>query len=94
MIIIQAFMNEGEKLCQNQNIRNSDNNYFKYLYRSMDQLLTWVIKNFVILSGNLPFSLDKIISSMSPWSFSITTNTLSGVSNMHSKFTTPGWWRF
>lgn len=29
-----------------------------------------------------------------PFSFSMTTKILSGVSNILSKFTTPGWWRF
>ncbi len=51
--------------------------------------LTCVMRNLVSLSGSRPFSLDRIISSMSPWSFSITTNTFSGVSNMHSRFTIP-----
>lgn len=57
---------------------------------------TCVMRNLVSLSGSLPFSLERIISSMSPWSFSITTNTFSGVSNMHSRFTMPKWrkpWR-
>lgn len=52
---------------------------------------TCVMRNLVSLSGSLPFSLERIISSMSPWSFSITTNTFSGVSNMHSRFTMPKW---
>lgn len=51
---------------------------------------TWVMRNLVRRSGSRPFSLDRIISSMSPCSFSITTNTFSGVSNMHSRFTIPG----
>lgn len=55
---------------------------------------TCVTRNLVIRSGSLLFSLDRIISSMSPCSFSITTNTRSGVSNMHSKLTMPGWCRF
>lgn len=55
---------------------------------------TCVTRNFVIRSGSLLFSLDRIISNMSPWSFSMTTKTLSGVSNMHSRFTMPGWCRF
>lgn len=49
------------------------------------------MRNLVSLSGSLPFSLERIISSMSPWSFSITTNTFSGVSNIHSRFTMPRW---
>lgn len=56
--------------------------------------LTWVTRNLVSRSGSRLFSLDKIISSISPWSFSMTTNTRSGVSNMHSRFTMPGWCRF
>lgn len=38
-------------------------------------LFTCVIKNLVHLSSSFPLGLDKIISSMSPRSFSITTNT-------------------
>lgn len=45
-------------------------------------------------SGSRLFSLDRIISSMSPCSFSMTTNTRSGVSNMHSKLTIPGCCKF
>ncbi|TNN83065.1 hypothetical protein EYF80_006672 [Liparis tanakae] len=45
---------------------------------------------FLKQGGSLLFSLDRIISSMSPCSFSMTTNTRSGVSNMHSRFTIPG----
>lgn len=56
--------------------------------------LTWVTRNLVSRSGSRLFSLDRIISSISPWSFSMTTNTRSGVSNMHSRFTMPGWCRF
>lgn len=51
---------------------------------------TWVMRNLVRRSGSRPFSLERISSSMSPCSFSITTNTFSGVSNMHSRFTIPG----
>lgn len=51
---------------------------------------TCVIRNLVRRSGSRPFSLERIISNMSPCSFSITTNTFSGVSNMHSRFTIPG----
>lgn len=51
---------------------------------------TCVMRNLVRRSGSRPFSLDRIISNMSPCSFSITTNTFSGVSNMHSRFTIPG----
>ncbi|TNN45686.1 hypothetical protein EYF80_044115 [Liparis tanakae] len=47
------------------------------------------MRNLVRRSGSRPFSLERIISSMSPCSFSITTNTFSGVSNMHSRFTMP-----
>lgn len=42
-------------------------------------------------SGSRPSSLDKIISSMSPCSFSMTTKMCSGVSNMPSTRITPGW---
>lgn len=56
--------------------------------------LTCVTRNLVIRSGSLLFSLDRIISSMSPCSFSMTTKTRSGVSNMHSRLTMPGWCRF
>lgn len=49
--------------------------------------LTWVIKNLAILS--LSLSLDKIISNMSPFNFSITTKIRSGLSNILSRFTTP-----
>lgn len=45
-------------------------------------------------SDNLPFSLERIISNMSPLSFSMTTKIRSGVSNMRSKLTTPGCERF
>lgn len=38
-------------------------------------IYTWVIKNLVHLSSSLPLGLDKIISNISPRSFSITTNT-------------------
>lgn len=51
---------------------------------------TWVMRNLVRRSGSRPFSLERIISSMSPCSFSITTNTFSGVSNIHSRLTIPG----
>lgn len=60
---------------------------------SLARIHTCVMRNFVSLSGSLPFSLERIISSMSPWSFSITTNTFSGVSNIHSRFTMPRWRR-
>lgn len=49
-----------------------------------------MIKNFVMRSDNLPRSLDNIISNISPLSFSITTKIRSTVSNIQSKFTTPG----
>lgn len=49
-----------------------------------------MMRNLVRRSGSRPFSLERIISNMSPCSFSITTNTFSGVSNMHSRFTIPG----
>lgn len=80
--------------------------YFKYLYgiefivilpflRCTEPVrCTCVTRNLVMRSGSLPFSLDSIISNMSPWSFSMTTKTRSGVSNMHSRLTMPGWWRF
>lgn len=57
-------------------------------------LLTWVIRNLAILSVRRPFSLDNIISNMSPLSFSIMTKIRSGVSNIHSKLTTPWCERF
>lgn len=57
----------------------------------LGRIHTCVMRNLVSLSGNLPFSLERIISSMSPCSFSITTNTFSGVSNIHSRFTMPRW---
>lgn len=60
-------------------------------WHNLESIHTWVMRNLVSLSGSLPFSLERIISSMSPWSFSITTNTFSGVSNMHSRFTMPRW---
>lgn len=44
----------------------------------------------MIRSDNRLRSLDKIISSMSPLNFSITTKMRSAVSNIQSKFTTPG----
>lgn len=50
--------------------------------------------NLVIRSGSRLFSLDRIISNISPCSFSITTKTRSGVSNIHSRFTIPGWCKF
>ena len=53
-----------------------------------------VTKNRVILSDKRPRSLDKIISNMSPLSFSMTTKIRSGVSNIRSKLTTPGWCKF
>lgn len=56
--------------------------------------LTCVIMNLVVRSLNRPLSLDNIISSISPCSFSMTTNIRPGVSNMRSKLTTPGWQRF
>lgn len=63
-----------------------------YLYTILlGHIHTCVMRNLVSLSGNLPFSLERIISSMSPCSFSITTNTFSGVSNIHSRFTMPRW---
>ena len=49
-----------------------------------------MMRNLVRRSGSRPFSLERIISSMSPCSFSITTNTFSGVSNIHSRLTIPG----
>lgn len=49
-----------------------------------------VMRNLVTRSVKRPLSCDKIISSMSPFNFSITTNIRSGVSNILSKFTTPG----
>ena len=52
--------------------------------------ITWVTRNFVMRSDSLPFSLERIISNMSPFSFSMTTKIRSGVSNMRSKLTTPG----
>lgn len=57
-------------------------------------LLTCMTRNLVRRSGSRLFSLDKIISNMSPWSFSMTTKTCSGVSNIHSRLTMPGWWSF
>lgn len=57
----------------------------------MEHIHTCVMRNLVSLSGSRPFSLERIISSMSPCSFSITTKTFSGVSNMHSRFTIPRW---
>lgn len=57
-------------------------------------LLTCMTRNLVRRSGSRLFSLDKIISNMSPWSFSMTTNTCSGVSNIHSRLTMPGWCSF
>lgn len=62
------------------------------LYKKARELYfqTCVTRNLVIRSGSLLFSLDRIISSMSPCSFSMTTNTRSGVSNIHSRFTIPG----
>lgn len=62
--------------------------------RKRRYLQTCVTRNLVMRSGSLLFSLDKIISNMSPWSFSMTTKTLSGVSNIHSRFTMPGWCKF
>lgn len=53
--------------------------------------LTCVTRNLVRRSGSRLLSLDRIISNMSPCSFSMTTNTRSGVSNMHSRLTIPGW---
>jgi len=53
-------------------------------------LLTWVIKNLVIRSDNRLRSLDNIISNISPLSFSMTTKIRSVVSNIQSRFTTPG----
>ena len=52
------------------------------------------MRNFVILSFKRPFSLDKIISSMSPFSFSMTTKMRSDVSNIPCRFTTLAWARF
>lgn len=52
------------------------------------------MRNLVMRSGSLPLSLDNIISSISPFNFSITTNILSSVSNIRSKLTTPGWDKF
>ncbi len=48
------------------------------------------MRNLVVLSVNLPLSLDRIISNMSPFNFSMTTNIRSSVSNIRSKLTTPG----
>lgn len=45
----------------------------------------------VLRSGSRPISLDKIISSMSPCSFSMTTKTYCAVSNIPSSRTTPRW---
>lgn len=56
--------------------------------------MTCETRNLVMRSGSRLFSLDRIISSMSPCSFSMTTNTRSGVSNMHSKLTIPGCCKF
>lgn len=58
------------------------------------RILTCEIRNLVILSLSLPLGLERIISNMSPFCFSITTKILSGVSNIFSRFTTPGWCRF
>ena len=51
--------------------------------------LTCVMRYLVIRSESLPLSLDKIISNISPFNFSITTKIRSGVSNILSKLTTP-----
>lgn len=77
-----------------QDVTDDNTRTITVLYTSwhnLGSIHTWVMRNLVSLSGSLPFSLERIISSMSPWSFSITTNTFSGVSNMHSKFTMPRW---
>lgn len=44
-------------------------------------------------SGSLPSSLDRIMSSMSPCSFSMATKMCSGVSNTPSTKITAGWER-
>lgn len=53
--------------------------------------LTCVTRNLVRRSGSRCLSLDRIMSNMSPCSFSMTTKTRSGVSNMPSRLTIPGW---
>ena len=67
----------SEKVCKPWT--NSINRFF----------LAWWIRYFVSLSDKRPFSLDRIISSISPFNFSITTKILSGVSNILSRLTTP-----
>lgn len=54
-------------------------------------MATCITMKRVMRSGSRPFSLDRIISSMSLWSFSMTTKVHSGVSNMPSSTMTPGW---